>query len=853
MATARAKFVFQAVDQTRGAVQSVRRNVKGVERSFAAVQKSAQRTSQQIRKSFRQAEVSLGRLGDRAKRVGRDLTLRLTAPVAAMGVGILKVAGDFEAAMNRVQVKTGATGESFDRLREQAKRLGATTQFSARQAAEGQEILATAGFKAEQILGALPGTLDLAAAGSLELGEAARYVSAGVNQFALEATEAGRVADVLAKGALLSDQAVGDLGEALSKSASTAKSFGVGLEETGAALSVLAQQGRRAEEGGTAFRNFLAEVQSPTNAARKRVQDLGLSLNNVDGSLKSVSEILATFNAAGINAANSAQFFQKRVGDTYRILDQGQPSLRAWTEELNNAAGTAANVAAANLKGFRGELTKLRSALEGLAIAIADSGLLAWATSLAERLGGLASRLTETNPAVLRMATLIGLVAAAIGPAILAVGAMAASFGALAGLPATLAALGASVSGVAVIFSGPALLATAALAAGFVALVSAWRDGSTWLRTVAGLFSTIASDLTATLEPVVRVMAGLFRDVILPALKAVGEALLTGLAVAFRVLATVIRVTVGPMLEALADWLGSVLPKVIDVAKDAWDGLVRFIRIAASKLLEVLAELLGFLGKLPGAIGEGFRDGAAKLGEFASAIGDLEKPVAEAVLAVSSFGATAEATGDTIGDLSPWERLLEKLRAITGAANEATDAQKGAADAAAAGPEEAAPPPAPDITIPTKALLDLARVGKSVKEGLETGLATAITGLAHPIQAITDLFRNLWTSVINEIARQIAVKITAKLLGLFAGGPLGFLAGAVADLAGKTANAELATGPGPTLAKGSTPAPTGAGAATVVLYQSFLPGSIEDRVRAGRSVRRVNKQAARVILGTATG
>ncbi|RLA58698.1 MAG: phage tail tape measure protein, partial [Epsilonproteobacteria bacterium] len=668
MATARAKFVFQAVDKTKAATASVRKNTKSVEKGFVSIRKASNKTSKAIKANFRAAEVAMGKLGSKAKAVGRDLSLKMTAPIAAMGVGILKVAAGFESAMNRVQAKTGATGSAFKELRDQAKALGSSTQFSARQAAEGQEILATAGFKTKAIMASLPAVLDLAAAGNMEMGESARFVAGTLAGFNKEASESGRVADILAKASLLADQNVGDMGTAMAKVATTASVAGLAIEDTAASLSVLAQKGRRGEEGGTALRNLLLELQDPAAKSRVAIERMGYSITNADGSLKSMSTILKTFNAAGFTAARASEIFGKRASDTYQILDQGQGSLAKWNQELiKNADGTAKALAAANLKGLGGELTKLKSALEGVAIAIADSGLLAWVTSFVARLGELAGNLAQTNPRLLKIATLVALAAASLGPLLLGLGALASSFSAIAGGGAAFAALSASLAALGAV-AGPVILIVAGVAAVVIALVSAFRSGATWIEHVKDLFKTAAKDITTVLVPAFKIVAEIFNRLILPALKTVGQAIITTLAVTFRIVATVLKVTLGPVLEALADWLGVVIPRVVTVASAAWGKFTDFVRTAASKILEALGGLLGILAKLPGAVGEGFTNASEKIKEFSVAIGDLDTPIMDAVASVSSFAAGVNQADEDLSN--PFEALLQRLRDLTAAGGE---------------------------------------------------------------------------------------------------------------------------------------------------------------------------------------
>src|SRR5699024_10293652 len=143
------------------------------------------------------------------------MTRRVTAPVLGLAAGALKVGLDFEEGMSKVQAISGATGSELEELEAQAREMGATTRFSATDAASGMEYLAMAGFDTQEIMDTMPGLLDLAASSGMELGRAADIASNILSGFNYEADDAGRVADVLAKGAATANTDVEQLGGAM--------------------------------------------------------------------------------------------------------------------------------------------------------------------------------------------------------------------------------------------------------------------------------------------------------------------------------------------------------------------------------------------------------------------------------------------------------------------------------------------------------------------------------------------------------------------------------------------------------------------------------------------------------------
>ena len=183
-------------------------------------------------------------------KIGSAATKGLAAAGAALGgmAGYaLKVGVDFEAAMSRVAGISGATGEELEKLKDKAKELGASTKFSATEAAEAMENLASAGFTTNEILDAVPGLMDLAAAAGEDLANSADIAASTLRGFGLEASEAGHVADVLAENANRTNAAVADTGEAMKYIAPVANAMGLSMEVTAAAVGLLANKPTAAE------------------------------------------------------------------------------------------------------------------------------------------------------------------------------------------------------------------------------------------------------------------------------------------------------------------------------------------------------------------------------------------------------------------------------------------------------------------------------------------------------------------------------------------------------------------------------------------------------------------------------
>ena len=181
--------------------------------------------------------------------VGKGLTFGVTAPLLAVGGASVKTAMTFEKQMNRVKAISGATGNDFEKLRDQAIKLGADSVFSATEVAQAQEMMASAGFETNEIYDSMAGIMDLAAVSGGDMALASEAVATAMNQFGLEAGEAGHVADIFARAAADTNAETTDLAEALKYAGPIAGSLGISMEETAAAIGIMADAGVKGSSG----------------------------------------------------------------------------------------------------------------------------------------------------------------------------------------------------------------------------------------------------------------------------------------------------------------------------------------------------------------------------------------------------------------------------------------------------------------------------------------------------------------------------------------------------------------------------------------------------------------------------
>lgn len=309
---------------------------------------------------------------DRASEVFANLRVNAlavgAAVAAAFGVSIFKSAVDsaaeFEAQLSDVKAVSGATKDEMVLLRAAAEEAGSTTKFTATEAAEALGNLARSGLSAGQSIAALPATLSLAQAGSIDLAEASTLMTRTLAGFGLEATEAGRVADLLAMGANASNTSVTGLGEALSYAAPTASAMGISLESTLAIIGKFADGGIDASRAGTALNSILSQFGNPASSFRNELAAAGITTSNFETALVQLAGAgdkgKDAIRAVGTEAAPALQ----------SLLNQGVPALEALRQKLVESGGSAAQFGKELEDNLTGATAGLGSAWDSLKIAL---------------------------------------------------------------------------------------------------------------------------------------------------------------------------------------------------------------------------------------------------------------------------------------------------------------------------------------------------------------------------------------------------------------------------------------------------------------------------------------------------
>lgn len=323
-------------------------------------------------------EKGISKLGSLTTKGLKTAATTITGTAVALeGIGIaaVKAGSDFEAQMSRVKAISGAAGTEFEKLKDQAIQLGADTSFSASQAAEGMENLAAAGFTTNEIMEAMPGLLDMAAASGEDLANSSEIAASTLRGFGLEAEEAGHVADVLAENANRTNAAVSDTGEAMKYVAPLARAAGISFEETAAAIGIMANAGIKGSQAGTTLRGAISRLSKPTDDMRDAMEELGISFYDSNGKMKSLSEQVGMLEGAfgGMTDEQKNNYLvtlygQEALSGMLALINEGQGSLTDLTKSYENCDGSAKKAADTMRDNLKGAIDELGGSAESLGI-----------------------------------------------------------------------------------------------------------------------------------------------------------------------------------------------------------------------------------------------------------------------------------------------------------------------------------------------------------------------------------------------------------------------------------------------------------------------------------------------------
>ena len=419
--------------------------------------------------SLTSLQASARKTGASMQSSGRSMMTGLTLPLVGIGIAGLKTAADFERSMNTFQVAAGDLPDSeMKAFSDLAMKMGAETEFSAKDAADAMLELAKGGMDPAIISGgALQATMALASAGGLDLATAATTTSNAMNMFGLKGDQASAVADSLAGAANASSANVSDLTMALSQVGTSAAASGLSIQETTAILAKFADAGIKGSDAGTSLKTFLSRLNPITAKAATMMDDLGMSFYDANGNMKNAAQIQQTLRTglAGMTQEERQHAIQVMFGsDAQRAANilyrEGKKDLSDYTAATSES-GNAQKMSEARMKGLAGALERMRGSLETAGKAIGDA-LAPAITVAAAAIEKFANFFTSLPGPVQTAAASFGVFLAALGPVVWMGGKLVSAFAIMrGGLTSVMGAFG-TAGGAASRFTGALTGTTAA-------------------------------------------------------------------------------------------------------------------------------------------------------------------------------------------------------------------------------------------------------------------------------------------------------------------------------------------------------------------------------------------------------
>ena len=426
--------------------------------------------------------------------------------MTALGTAAVKTASDFDSAMSKVAAVSGATGDDLQKLRDKAREMGSKTKFSASEAAEAMNYMAMAGWKTNDMLSGIDGIMNLAAASGEDLATTSDIVTDALTAFGLTAQDSGHFADVLAAASSNANTNVSMLGESFKYCAPIAGALGFSCEDTAEALGLMANAGIKSTQSGTSMRSIMTALSGDVKFCSSAFGEMEIATTNSDGSMRSLSDILADCRVAfdQMSESEKASAAQSLVGKNamsgfLALMNAAPADIDKLSGAIANCDGTSLSMAETMQDNLAGQLTILKSQLEELAISFGEI-LMPVIRDIITKIQGFVDKLNALDPATKQTIIKIGLMAAALGPLLIVVGKTISSIGSMmtfiskiptmiAGAKTAFSTLGAAIGGI----SAPVVAVVAIIATLVAAFVHLWNTNEDFKNSIFSIWEQIKS------------------------------------------------------------------------------------------------------------------------------------------------------------------------------------------------------------------------------------------------------------------------------------------------------------------------------------------------------------------------
>lgn len=324
---------------------------------------------------FQKGINSIGSIAEKGLKATTAILTGAAATIGTMGMAAVKAGSDFEGAMSKVEAISGASGSDLEALTNKAKEMGAATKFSATESANAFEYMAMAGWKTGDMLSGIEGIMNLAAASGEDLAATSDIVTDALTAFGMTASDSTHFADILAAASSNANTNVGLMGETFKYAAPLAGALGYSAEDMATAIGLMANAGIKGSQAGTSLRSMLTRLAKPTKESQAAMNALGISITDSSGKMKPLSEILGVMRKgfAGLTEDEKASYAamlggQEAMSGLLAIANASEEDFNKLTKSIYSCDGAAAKMAETMNDNLQGQITILKSGLEGLGI-----------------------------------------------------------------------------------------------------------------------------------------------------------------------------------------------------------------------------------------------------------------------------------------------------------------------------------------------------------------------------------------------------------------------------------------------------------------------------------------------------
>lgn len=374
-------------------------------------------------------------VGKKTTKLGAKMSLGISTPITLIGKKAIQATADFEAAMSEVGAISGATGADFIALQDKAKQMGETTKFSASESAEALKYMAMAGWKTEDMLDGLDGVLNLAAASGADLGTTSDIVTDALTAMGYSAGDAGRLADVMAAASSNANTNVEMMGETFKYAGAMAGTMGYSMEDTALAIGLMANSGIKGSMAGTSLNAIISRLATNTSGATECINELGVEFYNADGTARDFGDVMAELREAtkGLTTEQKAEIASTVAGEEAKkgllaILNATSEDYDKLSRAINNSKDAAKEMADMMNDNLSGQMTLLKSQLEGLAIQFITL-IMPYLKQAVEWLSKLCDWISGLDDGTKKMIITVAAVLAAAGPVLIFVGKISTGIG----------------------------------------------------------------------------------------------------------------------------------------------------------------------------------------------------------------------------------------------------------------------------------------------------------------------------------------------------------------------------------------------------------------------------------------